>query len=462
MSQIQINDLSFCYDGSYDPVFSHVSLTLDDQWKLGLIGRNGRGKTTLLHLLSGMLSDSGSIRAGAEFCYFPAPAAHPERTAREVLTELGGACEEWELLRELSLLGVDEEALDRPFSTLSPGEQAKAQLAALFTRTNAFPLIDEPTNHLDQEGRHLLGAYLRRKRGFILVSHDRSLLDDCIDHVLSINKTGIELQKGNFSTWKLARDRQDEFERGQNERLRREIDQLHEAAQRTAGWSDQVEKTKYGSKNSGLRPDRGFIGHKAAKMMKRSKNAERRLETAAEEKSTLLKNIERVDDLKLSPLRHHASRLLTLADTAPCYDGRAVCAPVSLEVMQGERIALTGGNGAGKSSLLRLLAGEKQDYTGALSRASGLIVSYVPQRTDGLSGSLRTFAEGVDYSLFLTILRKLGLERVQFEKDMSDFSAGQKKRRCSHEACASRHTFIFGTSRSTILIWIPACRSSSF
>ena len=192
------------------------------------------------------------------------------------------------------------------------------QLAALFTRENVFPLIDEPTNHLDEEGRRLLGAYLRRKRGFLLVSHDRILLDGCIDHVLSINKADIELQKGNFSTWKLARDRQDSFERSQNEQLQREICHLQQAAQRVSGWSDQIEKSKYGSKNSGLRPDRGFIGHKSAKMMKRAKNPpQRRLETAAEEKSSLLHNIERVDDLKLFPLRHHARRLLTLADAAP-------------------------------------------------------------------------------------------------------------------------------------------------
>lgn len=443
MSQISIQNLSFTYPGSYDPIFSHVTLTLDDQWKLGLIGRNGRGKTTLLHLLAGVLSGTGSIRAHVDFCCFPMHISHPERPAHDVLTKLSGG-ELWVLLRELSLLGVDEAVLDRPFCTFSPGEQTKMQLAALFTRENAFPLIDEPTNHLDEEGRRLLGAYLRRKRGFLLVSHDRSLLDECIDHVLSINKADITLQKGNFSTWKLARERQDGFERSQNERLQREICRLQQSAQRVSGWSAQIEKSKYGSKNSGLRPDRGFIGHKSAKMMKRAKTAERRLETAAEEKSSLLHNVERVDDLKLSPLRHHARRLLTLADAAPCYDGRPVCAPVSLEIMQGERIRLTGGNGAGKSSLLRLLARKPQDYTGTLVRASGLIISYVPQRTDGASGSLRTFAEGIDYSLFLTILRKLGFARVQFEKDLSELSAGQKKKvLLARSLCEQAHLYLW-------------------
>lgn len=262
--------------------------------------------------------------------------------------------------------------------------------------------------------------------------------------MLSINKADVELQKGNFTTWKQARDRQDEFERNQNERLRREIGRLNEAARRASSWSDKAESAKYGSRNSGLRPDRGFIGHKSAKMMKRAKNAERRLESAAKEKALLLKNVERVDELKLSPLHHHAARLLTLSDAAPCYSGKAVCAPVSLEITPGERIALAGGNGAGKSSLLRLLAGEKQEYTGTLTRASGLVVSYVPQCTDGLAGGLRIFAEGVDYSLFLTVLRKLGLDRMQFEKDMASFSAGQKKKvLLARSLCEQAHLYLW-------------------
>ena len=81
---------------------------------------------------------------------------------------------------------------------MSHGERTKVLLAALFVRENRFLLIDEPTNHLDLEGRRLLGEYLTRKKGFILVSHDRVFLDSCVDHMLSINKTDIQVQKGNF------------------------------------------------------------------------------------------------------------------------------------------------------------------------------------------------------------------------------------------------------------------------
>ena len=84
---------------------------------------------------------------------------------------------------------------------ISNGERTKVMLAALFLRENAFLLIDEPTNHLDEKTRGVVAEYLKRKKGFILVSHDRQLLDSCTDHILSINRKSIEIRQGNFSSW---------------------------------------------------------------------------------------------------------------------------------------------------------------------------------------------------------------------------------------------------------------------
>ena len=87
------------------------------------------------------------------------------------------------------------------YQQLSNGEQTKLLLASLFAGEARFLLIDEPTNHLDDEAREAVSHYLQQKSGFILVSHDRKLLDSCIDHVLALNKANIELQQGNFSSW---------------------------------------------------------------------------------------------------------------------------------------------------------------------------------------------------------------------------------------------------------------------
>ena len=142
MALIDIRDLTFAYPGSYDNVFEHLSLQLDTHWRLGLVGRNGRGKTTLLRLLLGEYEYSGAISAPAELAYFPPRVAHPEADTRTVLEELAPGLEEWRLLRELAALEVDEGVLDRPFSTLSGGEQVKALLSVLFLREGAFPLLD--------------------------------------------------------------------------------------------------------------------------------------------------------------------------------------------------------------------------------------------------------------------------------------------------------------------------------
>ena len=114
------------------------------------------------------------------------------------MREVSPMSEEWELLRELSYLDVAADALYRPFDTLSNGEQTKAMLAALFLNEGRFLLIDEPTNHLDAQAREAVAAYLRKKKVVILVSHDRNFLDGCVDHILSLNKTDITVQKRQF------------------------------------------------------------------------------------------------------------------------------------------------------------------------------------------------------------------------------------------------------------------------
>lgn len=102
-------------------------------------------------------------------------------------------------------------------------------------------LIDEPTNHLDEKAREMVSAYLNRKKGFILVSHDRYFLDGCVDHILSINRSDIQVTSGNFSVWYENFMRQQSFEESENEKLSRQVADLQRAAGRIAGWSRKTE-----------------------------------------------------------------------------------------------------------------------------------------------------------------------------------------------------------------------------
>lgn len=425
MSLININYLTFSYPSSLEPVFKDVSFKLDTDWRLGLIGRNGRGKTTLLRLFLGELPYSGTISNCTNFVYFPQTPVDSTLLARDVLAELYPLAEDWQLRRELNLLGCDaDEILWRPFDTLSGGEQTKALLAGLFLDDAAFPLIDEPTNHLDLAGREAVARYLRRKRGFILVSHDRTFLDAAIDHVLALNLSDIEVHSGNFSSWQENFTRREAHEKEQNARLQHEIRQLKQAAQRTANWSDRVERTKIGA------ADKGYVGHMAAKMMKRSKAIEARRERAIEEKSKLLKDFEHEQPLKLVPLTYRADRLVTFENVQVRYNDTPIGAPHTFTIHRGDRLFLDGPNGCGKSSLLHLLANNAPAFSGRLHIASGLIISIVPQHTDTLAGSVFDFAEAaqIDRTLFLSFLRKMGFPRDHFDRDMTTFSEGQKKK----------------------------------
>ena len=453
MSLIQVTDLSFTYEGGIEPVFEHVSFQIDTDWKLGFTGRNGRGKTTFLNLLMKRYEFTGSIVSDAEFDYFPFPVEDQDRSTMEILESLHGEFEYWEIKRELTKLQVTEDVLYRPFSTLSNGERTKVLLAALFLKENHFLLIDEPTNHLDREGRALVSRYLSGKKGFILVSHDRNFLDASVDHILSINKTNIEVQKGNFTSWYENKQKQDQYELSENDRLKKGILRLEASAKQSREWADSVESTKIGKKSMAHEKSidsRAYIGEKSRRMQMRRKNLEQRQDRAIDEKKGLLKNIEETERLKLYPAKHHMNRILTLKEVEPSFD-RLICKPISFVLEQGERISLQGKNGCGKSSLIKLILGKEArpdslTYTGTIEAASGLIISYVSQDTSFLQGSLSDYAKacGVEDSLFKAVLRKLDFSREQFEKNMEAYSEGQKKKvLIARSLCEKAHLYIW-------------------
>ncbi len=448
MARIQVSHLTFAYEGSPDLIFDDASFQVDTDWKLGFIGRNGRGKTTLLRILTGELPDHGAVSAPVRFDYFPFPVADPGKTPLEIAAELDAEGQTWRFLREIAALDVQEDILSRPFASLSGGEQAKALLAALFARENRFLLIDEPTNHLDLNGRQTVSRYLNGKKGFILVSHDRAFLDGCVDHILSINRANIEVQKGKYSTWEENKRRQDEFEINKNERLKKEIASYRKASRQAGAWADQVERAKFGNTpDAHERPKnaRSYMGEASRKMQQRRKNLETRMEKQIEEKEGLLKNLERADELRIHPLTHPAGRIIDCRDVTVAYGGRTILNHLTFSLENGQILALTGKNGCGKSSVMKLLSGEIQPASGELRLASGTILSVVPQHAQ-LSGSLQAFIQDsrIDETLFKTILRKLDFSREQFEKDMASFSAGQQKKALiARSLCQQAHLYLW-------------------
>lgn len=446
MALIDIRNVTFRYDTSYQYIFENVSFQIDTNWKLGFTGRNGRGKTTFLNLLLNKYEYLGHIDTNYTFTYFPYVVEDQTVYTITIMEDIVGEIEYWKIQKELRLLEVEEEVLYRCFNTLSNGEQTKVLLAALFLKEDEYLLIDEPTNHLDANARKIVSNYLKQKKAYILVSHDRAFLDACIDHILVINKTNIEVQTGTFSTWYQNKKNQDQAEVATNAKLKKEIDRLNKASKQTTSWSDKIEKSKNGQRVSGLRPDRGFIGHKSAKMMQRAKNTQRRQQEAVEQKSTLLKNIEEYEDLKIHPLKYPSHTLVVLDHVSIYYDRKEVCKDISFVVEQGQRICLNGKNGCGKSSILKLIEGQDITYSGTLKKGSQLVIAKVEQDTSHLQGSLDQYAidNQIDQTLFKTILRKLDFSREQFENTIETYSGGQKKKVLLAKALSmSAHLYIF-------------------
>ncbi|MCI5774409.1 MAG: ABC-F type ribosomal protection protein [Erysipelotrichaceae bacterium] len=427
MSLINIINLTFGYEDSQHNLFENVNLQLDTNWKLGMIGRNGKGKTTLCKLLMHQYPYHGHIQAQVNFEYFPYQLADENMLTLDIVQNRLPHIAIWQVLKEMNKLQLKEDLLYRCFATLSHGEKMKILLIILFLKPNNFLLIDEPTNHLDMASRQSVSAYLNTKRGFIVISHDRSFLDSCIDHVMVINNTSIEVQKGNYHSWKQNKQQEDEFALAQNNKLQKEIKRLKKTAAQKAQWSDRVEATKIGNGPC----DRGYIGHKAAKMMKRSKAIEKRVERQIEAKQGLLKDIDDVANLKLHELAFNQERLLYLQNVSIYIENNLVHEDISFSLYKHERISIQGKNGAGKSSLLKLLIGDKMiSYRGKLHIANNLIISYVCQDIDQLQGTLTNhiYKHQIAESLFKTILRKLGFTADDFMLDLAQLSDGQKKK----------------------------------
>ena len=356
MAQINVTNLTFCYEGGYDNIFENVSFRVDTDWKLGLIGRNGKGKTTFLKLLLGKYEYQGSISTPASFDYFPyqIPEAAIGKSTCDVLEMIAPEYELWKICRELELLQTDSELLFRPYETLSHGERTKVMLAVLFSRDHYFLLIDEPINHLDMETRETVRDYLNNKKGFLLVSHDRWLLDECVDHVLVLNRSSIVIEKGNFSSWWQNKRKQDAYERTVNEKQKDEIKKLKEAARKSAVWAKKLEDSKIGfdplKEHDRCLSTRSYIGEKSRRMQQRRKNLERREQKAIEEKEKLLKDIEEPVPLKLVPLTHYKERYIYAKDFSLSYKSsnpaqipvKEIFHGFDMELKRGDRIVLQG------------------------------------------------------------------------------------------------------------------------
>lgn len=430
MGIIRLKNISFNYDNQVEPIFNHVNLEIDSSWKLGLIGRNGRGKTTLMRILQNQVEYQGQLETNLKFSYFPAEIKDENVSVQEALMEITHRdySNFWEVEREMDQIGLDEGLLERQFKSLSPGQQTKFLLAAMFADQASFQLIDEPTNHLDADGREALAKYLKKKHGFIVISHDRHFLNQIIDHVISIDRAQISSFQGNYETWATDRKNTDQRELNENASLKKDIKKLEAAARQKQEWSRATEREKRGA------PDKGFVGHKAAKVMSKALNIRDRANQKVENKKQLLQNIEVQDELQLNYEPYagpKSNALLEVNDVVLQRDTKILNQPISLTIKTGDRLVLKGPNGAGKSTLISAILGDSTVLaSGTIALRQQIKVSYLPQDFAKLHGTLTEFAaeKQVEVQDLLSMLRKLGFERKLFDNPIEQMSMGQKRK----------------------------------
>lgn len=463
MAKIQLNNMTYFYEDYYYPVFENVNLVLDSDWKLGLIGRNGRGKTTLLRLLQGQLQPtSGVVTSDVQMELFPYRLETTYVTTLEVVKEyLAGlttlekkmerllqentpqALREYEevltqyleadgymadakIRRELQYMGMEEELLDREYQTLSGGERTRIQIIAMFLREDTFVLLDEPTEHLDSSGKQLLAQYLKGKKGYIVVSHDKAFLDEVTDHILSINKATIELEKGTYSSWQENMERKENFELKVREKLQKEIKQLERASEKQIGWAGVANQQKY-----------EFACHARANGAKsyyrQVKRAKEQIQDDLEQKKQLLRNMEESRNLVLQQMGTEEQVLICCRDFSYSYGTHSVLENVSLELERGDRLWLRGRNGSGKSTLLRLLMDASEDAELAkklgIHLAEGIKMVYVSQDAAISRGMLQDVVSNKEqYDKVIELCKAFDISRDMLQRPMESFSSGELRK----------------------------------
>ncbi|MBM6976332.1 ABC-F family ATP-binding cassette domain-containing protein [Intestinimonas butyriciproducens] len=381
-------------------ILDGLTFQVDTGERVGLLGKNGAGKTTLFRILTGELEpDEGqvSVASGKRVGLISQIPVYPagytvEAVLRAAFQRLQDMEEEMEsltarmaagesdpaLLRRYDALtaafesggGYDVETplnkvcngLDisadmraRPFADLSGGEKTRVNLGRLILEDTDILLLDEPTNHLDLRCTEWLEDYLSRFKGTVLtISHDRWFLDKVVDRVIELENGRAEFYAGNYSYYVEEKERRYQEKLKQYEKEQAKIEQLQAAADKMHLWA--------------------FMGND--KLHKRAFSMEKRI---ARLRKTDKPRKDRKLEIKFGEREFRGDEVMVIKDLKKSFGDRTLFQHVDLEVVGGERIALLGDNGTGKSTLIKMIMGEESPDEGKIRLGPTVKIGYLPQ-----------------------------------------------------------------------------------
>ncbi len=471
---VQLHDIHLSFPDK--TVLGGISLSVHREEKMALLGENGAGKTCLFRIILGRLApDAGRVvtAVGIRIGYLEQTGIDAEpnpgpRTcldvAREPFGELralegrieeitdalahAGASQETKILLEalgdaqhrfeeaggytyrsraqttLSGLGLPERVWSTSVDTLSAGQKVRLALARLLLNEHDLLLLDEPTNHLDLEARVWLEGYLvQLKTAYVVASHDRRFLDTVATRVAHLERGAVTLYAGNYSAFRAQAAHHLETAWRTYEKRQRLVRKLEDQTRSYRNWATAKEKQKRGA------ADKGYIGHRAAKLMKRSITAQRRLEATIERMKTEKPRGHTPVAITFSSTEGH--QLLWTRDLDVGFSpGWSLARGITVDLGVGDRLAVLGPNGSGKTTVLRTFLGEVRPLAGQVRLVPSAHVGYFDQETRQVpmtETALRAVAgaDG-DETLVRTVMGRMRIRRESVHKPVGALSAGER------------------------------------
>lgn len=472
MTIISLKDIAYNYSFGEASLFEKVSLDVNVGDKIGLIGPNGSGKTTLLKIIIGelrpvtgtMVKPKRKIQWGylkqetkeefdgslSEYVFSAFPEAFkakkekndlegrltkfsdtsPEVGVRYSLAEekfnsLGGPELLSDIRKTLFGLGFKEDQSHTQFDSLSGGEKTKASLAKLLLKNSKFLILDEPTNHLDPLSLRWSEEYLLNFNGtYLLVSHDRFFLDRTVDRILDLRRGELKEYKGNYSYYRKQKDEETERQWKFFEQRQKKIRKLKQESARRKVWSARKEKEKIGAKK-----EKGYISHKAAKLAKRAKAVEKRIDHVEKvEKPFEEKRI----SLQFPKFKESSKVVLSLADLAKSFGNKKLFTDISFTILREENLAILGPNGSGKTTLLKIILRQEKPDKGEVQLGHNVRIGYYDQQRIMLDPQKNILEEtsisdvSGDQTWVRTVLGALTFRGEAVYKRIKDLSEGEK------------------------------------